>query len=163
MSATPQRQLPADQPPKRRPRRSPKRRHQPPSSSSAKPGRRPRRSQRLQRRLRGIALEMGILSSINLVVMAAAATAIVKLIPYNTAQREKLTVLQVQVESLDQRVNALRQDFNRAFDPQRSLVNRRELGNLTAPGQRPVHFTDQTSPSPNAFGPSSASPHQGSR
>jgi len=112
-----------------------------------------------QLRRRGIALEMSILSSINLVVIAAASTAIVKLVPYNMVQQEKLNVLQTQVESLDHRVNALRQDFGRSFDPQRSLVNHRELGNRVAPGQRLVRFVDpQPERSPELARPADPSP-----
>ncbi|MEO0406881.1 MAG: hypothetical protein AAF289_05975 [Cyanobacteria bacterium P01_A01_bin.135] len=116
----------------------------------------PRRSSAASRqRQRGVALEMGILISVNLVVIAAASTAIVKLVPYNLAQRAKLGVLHAEVDDLAQRVDGLRQDFSRYFAPQRALATQRELGNLALPGQRPVRFIDPlpapvTIPAPEA-------------
>lgn len=125
-------------------RKSPSQRHQltPRYSNSRQQlaRRQPRRSSLYQVRQRGIALEMGILLSINLIVIAAASAAIVKLVPHHMAQRAKLKVLQAEVEALDLRVNDLRQNFSIYFDPQRSLINQRELGNKALPGQRPVQF-----------------------
>ncbi len=129
-------------------------------SKTHQPARRPlkpqprgrQHSSRVQIRQRGIALEMGILLSVNLVIVAAATAAIVKLVPHHIAQRAKLQVLQSEVDALDQRVGDLRQNFNTYFDPQRSLINQRELGNQAVPGQRPVQFVQPEPGSPGELG-----------
>ncbi|MGF1536587.1 MAG: hypothetical protein ACFB4J_08920 [Elainellaceae cyanobacterium] len=132
-------------------RKSSPQRHQLPAryaDNRQQPARRqPRRSSLYRIRQRGIALEMSILLGINLIVIAAASAAIVKLVPHHMAQRAKLKVLQSEVDALDRRVNDLRQNFSIYFDPQRSLINQRELGNQALPGQRPVRFVE---PAPGA-------------
>ncbi|MGF1513782.1 MAG: hypothetical protein ACFB5Z_08815 [Elainellaceae cyanobacterium] len=85
---------------------------------------------------------MSILLGVNLVIVAAASAAIVKLVPHHLAERAKFKVLQSEVNMLEHRVNALRQDFSGYFDPQRSLTNQRDLGIQALPGQRPVHFVE---------------------
>ena len=76
--------------------------------------------------------------TINILLSAVAVSALVKLVPYYLSQQEKLQEIQTEIKLTEERVNSLRTDFNRYFDPQQAKSIMQEQSNRVDPGQRPV-------------------------
>ena len=76
--------------------------------------------------------------TINVLLSAVAVSALVKLVPYYLSQQEKLQEIQTEIKLTEERVNSLRTDFNRYFDPQQAKSIMQEQSNRVDPGQRPV-------------------------
>jgi hypothetical protein len=89
------------------------------------------------------ALEATVKLAVNVVVSAAAVYGLVKLLPYQWSQQEKLWEIQTEVNLAEGRVNRLRADFNRYFDPQQAKSIMQEQSNRVDPGQRPVILLDE--------------------
>jgi len=65
-----------------------------------------------------MAIETTVKLAVN-VVLSAAVSGLVKLLPYQWSQQQKLWEIQTEVK-VEGRVNRLRTDFNRYFDPQKA-------------------------------------------
>lgn len=87
---------------------------------------------------RSMALQTTVKLTVNVLLSAAAVSALVKLLPYYQSQQEKLQEIQTEVKLTEGRVNRLRTDFNRYFDPQQAKNIMQEQSNRVNPGQRPV-------------------------
>lgn len=104
---------------------------------------RPRRYRR-RRPYRVMALETTAKLTANVVLSAVAIAGLVKLLPYQLSQQEKLQEINSEVQQTEARVKRLRTDFNRYFDPQQATTIMREQSNRVAPGQRPVILHDKS-------------------
>ena len=92
---------------------------------------------------RSMALQTTVKLTVNVLLSAAAVSALVKLLPYYQSQQEKLQEIQTEVKLTEGRVNRLRTDFNRYFDPQQAKNIMQEQSNRVNPGQRPVILTNK--------------------
>lgn len=126
-----------------------------PLPPSAKPRLRDSR-QRLQHRQRqmhrAIARESGIKLAVNALLGITAVVTLVKLLPINAAQQDKLTVLRTEVTSAQQRVDQLESSFSRYFDPQQTRRVMQEQGNWLNPHQVQIIWVGR-SPTESSFGP----------
>jgi len=106
-----------------------------------KQGRLPRSQRNLhpgRRSERAIAMEVMTKLGVNLILMATAASALMKLLPNTTSRHEKLQELQTEVAHVETRVDLLQANFSRVFDPQQSQSNMQDQSNRLAPGQRQI-------------------------
>lgn len=97
-----------------------------------------RKSRNRRRPYRSMAVQTTVKLTVNVLLSAAAVSALVKLLPYYQSQQEKLQEIQTEVKLTEGRVNRLRTDFNRYFDPQQAKNIMQEQSNRVNPGQRPV-------------------------
>jgi len=100
------------------------------------PHRQQRQHQRPQERrypYRAVVVETTIKLSVNLVVSAAALSALAQLIPYRHAQEAKLKELQAAVQSSKDRLQQTRSTFSQYFDPyQTKAVMQQQSGRVDA-------------------------------
>ncbi len=82
--------------------------------------------------------ESGLKLSINLILIVAAGTTLVTLIPHNLRQRAELERLQSEVQEVNGRVVQLREDLSRNFDPQQALNVMQEQNMRFDPRQKQV-------------------------
>lgn len=75
---------------------------------------------------------------VNLLLTIVAGSAIIKLVPYYLSQQRQLQEIRSEVELAEGRVERLRTDFNRYFDPQQARSVMQEQSNRIEPGQRPL-------------------------
>lgn len=130
MNALPQ--LPT---PYRRPVRSPARRPQAKTES-----------QRLARQYRSVAIETSLRLGVNLGLSAIALSTLVYLLPYRTAQTQKLKEVQTEVKQAESRVAQLQAEFSRSFDSNQVKSILQEQTHMVDPSQRVVIFDDRLSP-----------------
>ncbi|MBR8835889.1 MAG: hypothetical protein DSM106950_18180 [Stigonema ocellatum SAG 48.90 = DSM 106950] len=106
----------------------------------------PRRSRRLRQRSHQImALETTAKIGVNLVISAAAVSALTQLLPYHWSQQEKLREIHTEVKLMEARVDNLQQSFSRSFDPRQAKSIMQEQGNRFDPSQRRVVFPKDAS------------------
>lgn len=84
------------------------------------------------------AAEVGVKVAVNCVLAIVAGVTLIRLVPHNLAQQEKLQDLQSEVASLESRVNQLEADFNRQFDPQQAKSIMQEQSGRVDPHQRRI-------------------------
>lgn len=87
---------------------------------------------------RSVALEISARLGVNLLLAAAAISALVRLVPYNLAQQDRLAELEAEVADVEQRVNTLRSEFDRHFDPQQAVSVMQEQSVRVDPNQRQI-------------------------
>ena len=90
-----------------------------------------------------IQVEVTIKLVLSWVLALGASAALVKLVPYHFSQQAKLREIDAQVEETRQRVNKLREELNRNFDPQQSQNLMEEYSSRLAPHQRIVFWLDR--------------------
>lgn len=90
---------------------------------------------------RTIALENTAKLFVNGVLSAAALYGLAQLLPYLWLQQQKWQEINTEVKQAEGRVNYLRQDFNRYFDPHQAETLMKEQSNLLEPGQRQVFWS----------------------
>lgn len=86
----------------------------------------------------GIAVENTAKLVVNVLLVAGAVSALVKLLPYNISQQAKLQEISTEVKLTESRVADLQTNFNRSFDPQQTKKIMQEQSNRVDPGQRPI-------------------------
>jgi hypothetical protein len=107
-----------------------------------------KRQQSQQNRNRGF--ESAIVIVVNVFLSAAAIIALTKLWPYQSVQKERLDTISAEVESAEQRVNALRAKMGETFDsgksqevmlrkqgllkPNQTTIKMYEPGDIASPG-----------------------------
>jgi hypothetical protein len=79
---------------------------------------------------------------VNLVVCAAAITGLIQLLPYHLSQQAKLREVRSEVKRTEARVNQIRTDFSRSFDPGQAKSVMREQSFRVDENQRQVVFQD---------------------
>ncbi|AFY65162.1 hypothetical protein [Geitlerinema sp. PCC 7407] len=94
---------------------------------------------------RAMALELTVKLAVNLVLLSAAIAALVRILPYQSSQQEKLRELSAEVNATETRVDRLRLNFNRNFDPQQARNVMQEQSYRVDPRQRQVVWLDRQS------------------
>jgi hypothetical protein len=97
-----------------------------------------KRTQRRRHPYRATAIHTTAKLVVNLLLIFAAGSAIAKLLPYYLSQQQKIHEIQAEFHSVEGRVERLRADLNRYFDPQQAQSVMREQSNRFEPGQRPL-------------------------
>lgn len=92
-----------------------------------------------------MALELTVKLAVNLVLLSAAIAALVRILPYQSSQQEKLRELSAEVNATETRVDRLRLSFNRNFDPQQARNVMQEQSYRVDPRQRQVVWLDRQS------------------
>lgn len=94
-----------------------------------------------------IATEATLKLTVNVVLSIVAVTALVQLLPHNRTGQEKLQQIQTEVKQTENRVKALRADFNRSFDPQQAKTIMQEHSHRKDPEQLQIIWLEnQNSP-----------------
>lgn len=105
----------------------------------------PQKRQRRRRHpYRILAVENTAKLAVNIVFSVLAVSALVQLVPYLYVQQEKLQEIRSEVNQVDGRVNRLRTDFSRYFDPQQAKSIMQEQSERVDPKQRQVILVDKT-------------------
>ncbi|MFM2063060.1 MAG: hypothetical protein RLZZ507_2730 [Cyanobacteriota bacterium] len=91
-----------------------------------------------QRSYQIMALETSAKITVNLVIVTAAVSALTQLLPYHWLQQDKLREINTEVKLMEGRVNTLRAEFSRNFDPSQAHSIRQEQSYRFAPSQRQV-------------------------
>ncbi|NEP00921.1 MAG: hypothetical protein F6K58_20110 [Symploca sp. SIO2E9] len=79
---------------------------------------------------------------VNMVISTAAIAGLVQLLPYQLSQQSKLQEVRREVKRTEARVNNLRNDFSRSFDPRQAQSVMREQTYRFNPSQRQVVWQD---------------------
>lgn len=111
--------------------------------------RRPLKSaQRLQKRhpYQGLAVETAAKLAVNLVLSAAAISTLLQLLPYHKTQQEKLQEIRAEVAKTEVRVNRLRSEFSRNFDPHQTKKLMEEMSYRVDPTQVQIVWKKPTAP-----------------
>lgn len=98
-----------------------------------------------QRSYQIMALETSAKITVNLVIITAAISALTQLLPYHWLQQDKLREIRTEVKLMEGRVNTLRVEFSRNFDPSQANSIRQEQSYRFAPNQRQVVLTNPDS------------------
>jgi cell division protein FtsB len=112
-----------------------------PKVSPTKPKKLRHRHSKNNRNHRGVAVEISIKLLANGILSAAAIVASVKLIPYQISQQAKLQEIRLETTETEARVQALRQNFNRYFDPTQARKVMQEQNPRLSPNQRRIILT----------------------
>lgn len=91
-----------------------------------------------QRSYQIMALETTAKITVNLVIITAAVSALVQLLPYHWLQQDKLREIRTEVKLMEARVSKLRTEFSRNFDPTQAKTIRQEQSYRFDPSQRQV-------------------------
>jgi hypothetical protein len=92
-----------------------------------------------------VAMELTAKIVVNTLLSAAALVTLVKLLPYQFSQQTKLHEVNMEVEEAQQRVNQLKENFRRNFDPQQSRKIMQEQSPKVDPQQRRIIFLEPSS------------------
>ncbi len=87
-----------------------------------------------------IVLEISLKLVFNSVLSVVAITTLIKLLPYQATQQQKIKEVQVEVQNTENRVNELRDHLNRNFDPLESRRIMQEQSSMIDPDQRRIVF-----------------------
>ncbi|MBK4729265.1 hypothetical protein JJD41_05110 [Oxynema sp. CENA135] len=82
--------------------------------------RRPRRQPSRRHPHRAIAVEVTTKLAVQLLVSVVAVSTLVKLVPYQETQQEKLDEIRAEVKTTNRRVDRLQADFSRYFSPEQT-------------------------------------------
>lgn len=87
-----------------------------------------------------LAIEITAKLLVNGILSAAAIVALVKLLPYQLLQQEKLQEVRVKVGETETRVNNLRENFSRNFDPSQTKNVMQEQSSRVDPNRRRIFW-----------------------
>jgi hypothetical protein len=112
-------------------------------SPTVKPARRAkttpqRRQLQQQTRHRVLAIETSMKIVMNVLISGVALTTLFTVIPNRVSQQQKLQELKAEVGITENRVNQLKTDFNRAFDPGQERQIAQEQTHFTDPNRTPI-------------------------
>jgi hypothetical protein len=79
---------------------------------------------------------------VNITLSVAAASTLMRILPYQLSQQEKLQEIRAEVNVTEGRVNRLRDNFSHHFDPQQTKTIMQEQSNRVDPKQLQVVWTD---------------------
>jgi HAMP domain-containing protein len=91
---------------------------------------------------KAVALELTAKIIVNSLLSAAAVVTLIKLLPYQFSQQMKLNEVNTEVEEAERRVERLRENFRRSFDPQQSKKVMQEQSSRVDPQQRRIIFIE---------------------
>jgi uncharacterized membrane-anchored protein YhcB (DUF1043 family) len=75
---------------------------------------------------------------VNVLLGIIAISTLIKLVPYNLTQQKRLEEVRSEVVKLDERVDELRAEFDRHFDPHQSMHVMQEQSARVNPNQRQI-------------------------
>jgi hypothetical protein len=105
--------------------------------------RRPAKSAKAAAKLpAGLVVEATFKLAVNITLSVAAISTLTRILPYQLSQQEKLQEIRAEVNVTEGRVNRLRDDFSRHFDPQQTKAIMQEQSNRVDPKQLQVVWTD---------------------
>ena len=99
-----------------------------------------RRHHQTRHRHRASTVEVATKLTANLILSVAFASALVKLLPYNQTQQQKLHEIRAEVQTVGKRVQNLQHDFDINFDPRLALQNIEDQTHLSVPGRNKIIF-----------------------
>ena len=85
-----------------------------------------------------LAREIKIKLTVNIFLSIVAIATLIKLLPYQLQQQAKLREVRVEVKEIETRVNELRDNFNRNFDPHQTRKIMQEQSPFIDPNQRRI-------------------------
>jgi hypothetical protein len=97
-----------------------------------------RRQQQQQAQHRVLAIETSMKIAMNVVISGVALSTLFNVIPNRVAQQQKLQEVKTEVQVTEHRVNQLKTDFNRAFDPGQERQIAQEQTHFTDPNRTPI-------------------------
>ncbi|YAI81390.1 MAG: hypothetical protein ACQJCO_06045 [cyanobacterium endosymbiont of Rhopalodia sterrenbergii] len=114
--------------------------HRSPNFSSVR--RRRRKPDRKEIHLQGqwMTTEIKVKLIVNGTLSVLAACTLLKLLPYQFLQQEKLKEVRTQVQETERRVGELRKDFSRNFDPHQVKQVMQENSPLIDPNKRQIYW-----------------------
>ncbi|BAT52039.1 hypothetical protein NOS3756_09700 [Nostoc sp. NIES-3756] len=115
---------------------------QQPTPQQRPPAPRPKRHLR-QRSYRLMAVESTAKIGVNVAIAAAAAAALIQLIPHHMSQQAKLREVRVEVKQMEKRVSDLQEKLSRNLDPRQANSIRQEQAFKFEPNQIPIVVTKQ--------------------
>lgn len=101
------------------------------------------RRKQQQHPYKGIALETTAKLVVNILLSATAIAALGQLISYHISQETKLGEIKSEVKRTEKRVEQLRNNFNRYFDPQQAKTIMQEQGYRVDPNKQQVILLDK--------------------
>jgi hypothetical protein len=114
----------------------------PPLEPNHKRPHKPRPKKHLrQRSYQVMALETTAKIGVNILISTAAISALVHLVPHHWSQQDKLRTIRTQVSLMETRVNTIKAEFNRNFDPTQTNRIMQEEGYRIDPNKHPIVFT----------------------
>lgn len=124
----------------------------PVASTSFVPKRRSRRSRppRKNETESWLKAEIFLKLAFNSVLSIAAIAGLIKLLPYQFLQQQKLKEVRVEVQDTENRVNELRNHWNRNFDPQQTRKIMQEQSPMIDPNQRRIILVQEDTSNPIA-------------
>jgi hypothetical protein len=90
----------------------------------------------------GLVFETTFKLGVNITLSVAAASTLMRILPYQLSQQEKLQEIRAEVNVTEGRVNRLRDNFSHHFDPQQTKTIMQEQSNRVDPKQLQVVWTD---------------------
>ncbi|HEY9749846.1 MAG TPA: hypothetical protein V6C63_14270 [Allocoleopsis sp.] len=90
----------------------------------------------------GLVVETTFKLAVNITLSVAAASTLMRILPYQLSQQEKLQEIRAEVNVTEGRVNRLRDNFSHHFDPQQTKTIMQEQSNRVDPKQLQVVWTD---------------------
>jgi hypothetical protein len=96
------------------------------------------RRQRKSNRDRAVVAETSVKLLVNGVLSIAAIATLVKLLPYSVSIQSKLKEVSLEVAEIEERVDPLRDDFNRNFSPQQTKNLMQEQSPRVDPDRRRI-------------------------
>lgn len=90
----------------------------------------------------GLVVETTFKLAVNVTLSVAAASTLMRILPYQLSQQGKLQEIRAEVNVTEGRVNRLRDDFSRHFDPQQTKKIMQEQSNRVDPKQLQVVWTN---------------------
>ncbi|MBD2123217.1 hypothetical protein [Trichocoleus sp. FACHB-262] len=90
----------------------------------------------------GLVMETTLKLAVNVTLSVAAVSTLMRILPYQLSQQEKLQEIRAEVNVTEGRVNRLRDDFSRHFDPQQTKALMQEQSNRVDPKQLQVVWTN---------------------
>jgi hypothetical protein len=85
-----------------------------------------------------LALETTAKIAVNILISTVAISALVKLLPFEWSQQEKLREIRTEVKLMEERVNKLQEEFSRNFDPSQTKAIMQEQAYRFDPRQRQI-------------------------
>lgn len=114
----------------------------------------PRPVQRKQRRPHQVlAIETTAKLVLNGVFIVAGFSAMVRILPYQLSQQQRLQEIRSEVKLAEARVDRLRTDFSRSFDPQQTGSIMQSQGHRVDPSQRQIIWLDSQPPASKPLPP----------
>jgi hypothetical protein len=96
--------------------------------------------QQVLRERQAITTEITVKLVLSWIVTSAAIASLCKLVPYHFSQQAKLQEIDTTVQETQKRVNLLRNEFNRNFDPQQTVILMKEYSSKLDPNQSKVFW-----------------------